>query len=85
MNEPFSGEPIRWSACFASVALTYGPVVIVDCVDDLLVTTNDIPRAIVLCSASSFGSVVERSRRRCQPALTSVIARAKAAGSPPSA
>ena len=48
VNEPFSGAPMRWSACFASMALAYGPVVIVDCVEDLLVTTKDIPRAIVL-------------------------------------
>jgi len=46
VNEPFSGEPMRWRACLASVALAYGPVVIVDWVDDLLVTTKDMPRAI---------------------------------------
>ena len=73
------------SACSASATVVYGPTVTVCFVAALAVTTNDVPRAIALSRTSSRGSAVDRSRNRCQPAVTWLMTRANAAGSTASA
>ena len=82
---PFRGDPIARKACCASAAVPNGPAVTSERFSAFAATTNDRPRAMAVWSASSLGRDTERSRTRCHPALTSVITRAKAAGSPPSA